>query len=306
MVSYPSGFFDGFEGGGSYGFWAGMRLSALFSVILSCLAAGCSASSPYKLSIVEQNDALTAFNGDEYYTQGLELKLNNYDKGREIALGQQIFTPDNKRTSELIENDRPYAGFLYARYSQDVIKSPETVDQYSITGGLVGQGAGGRWTQNNFHDLIDNNRVKGWSNQLENEPILNLKYEQSNYGWFNAFGTFPLSTRTYYGGSLGNFLTGSHVGTRLDRARDIGPVTVSLFSGIEGAFNLWDITLDGNTFKDSHSVDKNRFVATAFWGVGAQYERFFIEYQYLLITEQFEEQKAGGHNFGSIQIGMRG
>lgn len=302
MNDYIAGFLDGEHEGGQrgfrYGFLCACFLIASLSLLLSIFS-GCS----YNYSFVEENDALTFFNEDEYFTQGLELRADK--EGERFAIGQQIYTPDNKRTSELIENDRPYAGYLYGAYQTDRWHNADHSITYRTELGLVGQGAGGRWVQNNFHDLIDNRRVNGWSNQLENEPTVNFTYEESIYGFTDIFPALPLYTRTYYGGSFGNLRTRTHTGISLVRSRNFGPFSGSLLSGIEGQFRIRELFLDGNTFEDSHSVDKNRVVGIAFWGVEVSWERFFIKYIYRLMTEEFTEQKAGGHNYGSIQIGFR-
>ena len=51
-----------------------------------------------------------------------------------------------------------------------------------------------------------------------------------------------------------------------------------------------DIFLDGNTFKDSHSVDKNYLNAYGAAGVSARYKKFSIDYQHQYYTKEYEQR----------------
>src|SRR5690606_30937471 len=64
-----------------------------------------------------------------------------------------------------------------------------------------------------------------------------------------------------------------------------------LFAGAEGQVVLRNIFLDGNTFQDSHSVDRRVLVGDLQAGFALIYESWRLTYTHVLRTPEFEEQK---------------
>jgi hypothetical protein len=63
-----------------------------------------------------------------------------------------------------------------------------------------------------------------------------------------------------------------------------------LFAGFNTSAVLRNIFLDGNTFRDSHSVDKKPFVVQGIAGVAVIVHRFKITYAYVYQTKEYETQ----------------
>ena len=74
-----------------------------------------------------------------------------------------------------------------------------------------------------------------------------------------------------------------------------------MFAATTGRLVLRDIFLDGNTFSDSHHVDKELLVGDFVIGASLVYRKFKFSYAQVLRTAEFEAQNSG-HNFGSISI----
>ena len=267
------------------------------SLILCFCLAGCN----LQWALREDNDAFTKNNSDQYYTQGLELAVRQTEE-YEYYAGQKIYTPDDKFSKELEPLDRPYAGYLYGGARHTLGTGPSTDDTYSIELGVVGPSAGGEFAQNNVHDLLGNRRAEGWRNQLKDEPVVNAGYSQSIHGTTGDGFPLPLQTAVYWGWDVGNFLTASKIGGRLERTYDAEPFNIRTYSALEGQLKLRDITLDGNTWKNSHSVEKDRLVAAWVSGVQVEYDTWYIQYLYRYLTREFKEQK-DQYNYGSINIG---
>lgn len=264
----------------------------------------CLTACNYNVSLKEENDFFSIPNGDEYYTQGLELGAKKEASDYEYKVGQRIYTPDNKYLTNLQEQDRPYAGYLYMGGTKFFRIDVNTTNLYSYELGLVGPSAGGEFAQNRIHRLLGNREAKGWGNQLKDEPIINLGFRQEIYGGTEWLPWLPLRTIVYWGYDLGNLLTASETGVRLERIKEWGSWQARLFSGLEGVLKAHDILLDGNTWKDSHSVEKENLVATALVGFEVDYQRYFLSYTYRLMTTEFREQP-GQHSYGSVQFGKR-
>jgi len=88
-----------------------------------------------------------------------------------LSLGSLMFTPEDTRTSELIEEDRPYAGYLYLGVGFNSILSNRK-DTWQFNVGVVGPASLAQETQDFAHDMIGSPRAQGWDNQLQNEPTI--------------------------------------------------------------------------------------------------------------------------------------
>ena len=77
---------------------------------------------------------------------------------------------------------------------------------------------------------------------------------------------------------------------------------IHAFLGVDGRVVLRDVFLDGNTWKDSHSVDKRYFVADIEAGIGISAKQFKLTYGVIYRTKEFKSQSANGHLFGTLLI----
>ena len=100
-----------------------------------------------------------------------------------VTFGQSMYTPEDNTQTELIPDDRPYAGLLYMGLSWNRrIHEPQTnlqmLDTREITLGIIGPWALAEQTQNGVHDAIGSERFLGWQNQLKNEPAMQLAFDR--------------------------------------------------------------------------------------------------------------------------------
>ncbi|MCA9287002.1 MAG: lipid A deacylase LpxR family protein, partial [Phycisphaerales bacterium] len=86
-----------------------------------------------------------------------------------LALSQLMFTAEDISEPDLIESDRPYAGYLYTSLFHQ--RRTETVfDHVELQLGVVGEWSGAEGVQKAAHAAFPNEpRPQGWSNQLANE-----------------------------------------------------------------------------------------------------------------------------------------
>lgn len=247
-----------------------------------------------------------------------------------ISLGQLMFTPEDIETSELIPDDRPYAGYLYGGVGfNSIFNNRQHTWQFNV--GVVGPASLAQETQDLVHDLFDIPKAQGWDNQLENEPTFEAIYETKWRVSFsqNARG-FGYDFIPHLGARLGNVAIYANSGAEFrlgwfipedfgscgirpgcetnpasnhDRTGDFRSIrtSVHLFSILDGRLVLRDIFLDGNTFKESHSVEKKYVVADLMVGIALYYKRFKLSYAYTFRTREFETQRSP-HTFGSVSI----
>ena len=247
-----------------------------------------------------------------------------------ISLGQNIFTPEDTDTEELIEDQRPYAGHLYLAFGFHS-KKGNRKDTWEIGLGVVGPPSLAEETQNGIHELFGNERAKGWDNQIKTEPTLEFICESKWRLIHSELGRgFECDIIPHVGGAVGNVAiyantgaelrfgwnlpenfgscpirpgceTGAAIGTPKDTTFHRSRFSVHLFTGVDGRAVLHNIFLDGNTFKDSHSVDKENFVADLMAGLAISYGRYKFSYSYIYRTKEYETQD-DPQVFGSVRF----
>ncbi len=250
-----------------------------------------------------------------------------------LALGHSIFTPDDTDTSALVANDRPYAAWLHLTFTlQTLWTTPHSgtfQDQWKFDVGVIGPAAGGEFVQNNWHKLIGAEEADGWDNQLENELGLNVTFERA---WNSPelapsqLGGLQVDGIPYVVGALGNVQTylggGGIVRIGPDLPDDFGPARIYpgiggserftpsdggidwyLFAGAEGRVVGRDIFLDGNLFRDSHSVDKRYFVSDLRLGAVAIWGRTRVSFTHVYRTKEYSQQPKPDQ-FGALTLGV--
>jgi len=197
----------------------------------------------------------------------------------------------------------------------------------SILLGVVGPYSFADETQIFVHEKItDSSYPKGWDNQLDDEPVVNVGYADRHRlldsKWWDWIGR--------YGISVGNLNTHASIGTTFKFGWNVPPNydIVSLepvprdyevqmngypvlgkavligFVDLEGAAVAHNILLDGNTFSDSHSVDKEPLVGGLVAGITLGITDFEITYSMHWRTKEFEGQEHTP-KYGGLSLSYR-
>lgn len=234
--------------------------------------------------------------------------------GAAYRFGQQMYTPENIKQETLVTDDRPYAGYLYAGVSlfrNSLTPDWRISDALSIDVGLVGPGSGARLVQENFHHLVDSKKPEGWHHQLHNEPTLTLAWQRS--WWYrDSLGGLAMEYGPNAGFALGNLHDyasaglGIRIGRQLDNQYSMpstspystGNMLFSkdhafnwyFFGYTQGRFVARNMLLDGNTFENSHRVDKRQWVSDLELGTAIAWDRYNLSLTTLTRSREFEQQ----------------
>ncbi len=269
--------------------------------------------------IVKAAENLPWFTYAKTHEDGTDLQARG-----SLSLGQNIFTPEDISVKELIEEDRPYGGWLYLGFGLVANQGSKRFDKIELTLGVVGPWSLAEEVQENWHALFGLQDPRGWDNQLDNEPAVNLFYEQAWRFDERGFLTgLEYDVIPHFGGALGNVFTYAAVGFTVrvgpDLHEDFGPPRIRpslpgggffrnragfnwyLFAGVEGRAVLRNIFLDGNTFSDSHSVDKKLLVGDLQAGIAIQCRRYRISYTQIFRTKEYNSQDQADQ-FGSLSL----
>lgn len=254
-----------------------------------------------------------------------------YQKNVSFSIGQNIYTPDDQDQTDLIKDDRPYAGISYVSIGF-TSKNTESMHTMEIIGGIVGPHSYAAKTQNAFHSWFGAEKSNGWDNQLKDEPILNLFFERKWRVLSSDLGSgYACDLIPHAGFTVGNLLIAGAFGGQfrygLNLPNDFGTLLIRpgsdtnapvddkdprfspeprrlgihLFFGVDALWIGRNILLDGNTFKDSHSVDKRPFVGRFFAGFGILFRKVKFTYSNVWVTKEFDTQK-DGQQYGSITL----
>ncbi|WP_237182426.1 lipid A deacylase LpxR family protein [Roseomonas marmotae] len=241
------------------------------------------------------------------------------------AFGQAIYTPQDTQRRNPDPRDRPYAGYLYGAVALN--RTTELTSRaLELQLGVVGPSALGEFVQNNYHDLLNIRNTEGWDYQLKDEPAFTAIYDQKRRLPMGSLGGVDFEFIPSATVSLGNVQTYGALGglVRLGQGldTDFGPPRIRpalsgsnwvqprgrfewyLFAGVEGRAVLRDIFLDGNTWRDSRSVDKRPLVGDFQVGAAVVWHGVRFALTQVWRTEEFYGQN-GRQRFGSLSVSFR-
>ena len=342
------------------------RLFVLFPTLLLAGAGACaanpstetdSARDAWTLTVYFENDIFA--NTDRNYTNGVKITALSPDitadlevdvlpewlfrftdlfpivhrpgtqRNLAVSLGQNMYTPRDISIPELIEDDRPYAGWLYTSIALHA-RSRDRLDTVEFNIGVVGSYSFADETQTIIHRWKGVTLPEGWDHQLANEPALNLIWERKYRGRRDLSEHWSIDGVAHIGASLGNVYTYANTGLVMrigyNLVSDFGPATIRLagdtnapvtaedprlngsrlgfaaFAGCDLRAVARDMMLDGNLFADSHSVDKLPFVGDGYAGASLTFGSFKFTYAQIWRTKEFREQNRDHHSFGSVTL----
>lgn len=255
------------------------------------------------------------FIGNDGYTHqvGFSLVLG-------MATASDIDNPDPPET------ERPYAGVWLFNTALNAY-TEKSLHTWTLSLGWVGPSSHGEEIQSWVHEQIGSSEPKGWDEQLEDEPILNVWYRFQHRLLRNQITrTFDYDIIGGIGGGLGNFYSGASINSVFrigyNLPMNFGPTTNSFadddrnavianppkdkfyiyfYAGVDGSAIAHYITLDGNTFVDSHSVEKEPLVGIWVNGLSLGYKRFAFTMRHTYATDLQKDQH-GSYEFASTTI----
>ena len=334
------------------------RSAFFLLVILACLLPTTSSPAqtlqlggkePHSFSLIEENDLFydpaPGKHQDRHYTQGLKAIYSQPWQDAPFSqwlphvgispatsntvvwiLGQSIFTPEDNRAANLIKNDRPYAGWLYAGAALQrrglTARGTPVLESFDLDLGVVGPQALGEEAQNTLHSWRHLPQFEGWGHQLKTEPDFVLKYGRAwKLGLENDTCHFEFIPNI--GTQLGTLRVSGNAGLAVrfgfNLPDDFGiqtidsPLVISsgparsqfslyLFAQAEANVVGRNVFLDGNLYQSSPSIRKKTLVGDYLYGVGLTPCRHFeLSWSFDVRTYEFTGQQANDQ-FGSVAL----
>jgi lipid A 3-O-deacylase len=287
-----------------------------------------------KFSWLSPDYSSWAQRGDAAGTVGDALPVINQpdaEKNFGFAFGQNMYTPTRKDLVVPDPKDRPYAGWSYLEFSF-LSTSESKLDTLSFQIGMVGPDSYAKQTQRAVHKLIGSKQALGWDYQLKNEVAGNIVYERKWRLYGRTLGNnLGVDFVPHAGASLGTVQTYANVGgaarlglrlpsdfgVQLIRPGGAGSTPIDdldprlsptqnwsafIFSAVDGRAVARDIFLDGNTWQDSPSVDKEPFVGDFSYGVGVIAGRWQLTFAEVQRSREFKTEVESHNDFGSVTL----
>lgn len=219
------------------------------------------------------NDTLLLNRNDGFYTSGISYtQAHSLQQDGQAGvygwhIGQELYTASDIKLPPALVNppDHPYAGWLFGGAFKEMYREDGTHYRVGVDIGCLGPCAGGRWTQTNFHRVIDQPLPQGWSRQVKNELGVVLHGEIAPVSW-RAGDSFDLTPSLR--GRFGNIFTDLGAGITARAGQLNGLPNQPAFYGFLRA-NVtvvgYNATLQGGYFSDKnpHTVDPKRVVGEA-------------------------------------------
>lgn len=237
------------------------------------------------------------------------------------SIGNEMYVPYDIHLTNPPIDDRPYAGWTYLSSGSHIV-SKDSLDSLTVSLGMVGPQSYAGDLQKGYHDIIGADRPMGWDYQIKNEPGIIIAYNHSQRLYTQKISeNFSADVIGSLGANLGNVSTEARVkalfrvgfnmpnsfeANRIERSSgqtiefvEANPANwhLYLYWGGIARFVGYDITLDGNTFADSRYVARKWLVGESNLGISARYERVELNLNWIVRTQDFNNQYGGPHIF---------
>ena len=308
-----------------------MRFLFLFIwLVLSCLTYAQEKRFLRKeLSFTTDNDAFLLKKKDAYYTNGFFVQYRFADtatvrkKVHTWEIGQMIFTPLSKKET-IADIDRPYCGYLFARYSQTIASAKDAILQWHGTLGVIGSASLAEKLQNEYHKLLGFLRFKGWEYQVRNAIGLDagISYAFTALSFNDIFKIVPITQA-----NLGTTFTNAKIGmvlsagsfeknnssilfnTRVNNGTAVPQkkTEIFLYAYPTITYQAYNATLQGGLLhKGTGAVlaEPKPFVLEQRYGIAYAEERISTRIELIYQSKETDRQTRA-QVYGSLQIGYR-
>lgn len=240
------------------------------------------------------------------------------------TLGQVMNTPADLFLENPPEDDLPYSGLLFFNTTHLNINS-RYADKLSTTIGIVGPSSGAEIMQKGIHEITGSREPKGWDTQLRDELVFQLARGRIWRTWVSDKGNWDfllsvegsigtISSAVSSGAMLryGRDLASSYASPLLGSSRTSNPAAINggwyLYGGLITNYIFNIIFMDGNTFKDSRSIDYDRFQLGFSVGLAYSWQKISLTFAVndsSIIEDSSDEQLEDLARYGTLTLAWR-
>ena len=271
---------------------------------------------------------------DRYYTGGIRLEYAGPECGKTplrhllVSLGKDAvrlygvavvadaFTPTRIGTAEVLEGDRPYAGYLYAgHFLVSRLPDRNLTLTTRMNVGIIGPSAGMQRAQKGIHQWLDLERPLGWHNQIASSLLVDYSLQVA-HTIPNPFRFLELTAQA--GGRAGTLYNHLGVGSslrvgKLDGYAGRRQPGKSLLSGgryyvfvqSEGSWVVYNATLQGGLLntRSRYTLHRDQVSRTVFGqttGAAFTLGHLSVEVAQTWVSREFEA--GGAHRWNHLSL----
>lgn len=225
----------------------------------------------------------------------------------EVRFGQEIYTPENTWSADLVADDRPYAGWSYgevALQGERPVTGARRVgfDEIALEFGVVGPASLADRTQELLHRKKDVEMPRGWNHQLQNEFGAVVNYTRGVRFPLGQDDGLSHDVSPYVVGALGTVRSHVGGGLRLRTGRNLARPQANgwnLFVDVSSVWVARNVLLDGNSGGASHSVPREPMVTRVVAGLEFRGDRFRVSLSRARRSAEFIGQ-VGPDEYGAV------
>ncbi|MGO4877278.1 lipid A deacylase LpxR family protein [Pedobacter psychrotolerans] len=312
-------------------------MKSIFTTAIFCFICmtGFAQSFKNEFGFKTENDAYLATLNDRYYTNGLfiyfrrAIDSTNFSekiekKIYEISAGQKMYTPYWGQVAKKEDQDRPFAGYLYAGAAYSIFYKNESVLKTSIEIGTVGPNSLAQDAQKFLHKTVGFYTPAGWEYQIKNEFAVNLgaNYSKllfrpedpiidiSGQGYANLGTTFSGlgASVLFRAGKLNQLFNSAyhHAVIGNSKAKRLNKSELFLYVKPQLNFVAYDATIQGSLFNNNSPVtfDVKPIVFEQQFGVNYSSKRFTADFNVVFKTKEVKSV-AKAQNYGGLSLYYR-
>lgn len=275
---------------------------------------------------------------DRRYTNGAWLgwtwlrphRTESVDQRRRVSvsLQQLMITPEDVRRRGVPEGEQPYAGYLGLELAFHV-QGPRSLDTTALDLGIIGPASLAGATQKAFHKAFGFKVIRGWDEQLGNEPVLGVSRDHRGKLFAAAGGRGLRADAAWRAGAgLGNAFTAGWLGGEVRAGWNLpsgfAPLAAPFGAGPGGppdaggnagwsAYGYLAVTaqavlrdsfLDGNLSGEGTSLDRYLGRARIEAGWAVRWKRLALSFGYVAHTRRYATERRG-HIYGRAGLSYR-
>jgi len=239
-----------------------------------------------------------------------------------FALAHTLYTASDITLENPPLDDHPYAAHLNVNWFASA-RTPNSEHTILVDVGIIGPSAQGEFLQTSWHQLIDGKEPRGWDTQLHDEVVFAISGQRTEriHQW--RIGHYTADVMGHAGLTLGTLRTDLSAGATVRFGTDLQDafapprlrpalapsslytptqhIAAYVFIGVGGYAVARDVFLDGNTYRDSRSVDRNVWVGDVQAGAALHINSYRLAFTYVVRSEQYASQN-GPQRFGAISM----
>tara|TARA_B110001469_G_C9641479_1_gene322701 strand:- start:409 stop:1308 length:900 start_codon:yes stop_codon:yes gene_type:complete len=260
---------------------------------------------------------------DHYYSSGIFLQygkqLRNTDSLNDTLpkkyvlweLGQEIYTPSLRYTSNSAVYDYPYGGWTSLKLTFQKELSKNKQHQWGIQLGATGDASGAQWMQNTYHRLVLGLPELPWTDEVPQAFHLNV-FADTFKRWYlheqvavqsHVFGT--VGSQKISGGAALGFVLGKQTvlskggNVLIDQQQGDG-----LYFGVRLQYIAHDYMLSGSLFNDNapFTLPVNPFRAMFEAGYAIRKNDWRFAFTYFTRSPDNKVQPQQGHHYLNITL----